>query len=156
MLQAARRSSACVAGHNAHAAGMELPGLEGGSDDGLGEAGPGHDDDTAQLQDGDSVIRIDLDLDVDALPAAAGLPAGVDPGDTALPLLTPSLRAQLMAALWVTWEVWHGSCKYSCTSPMQLQQGKAELTFQSLFMAGPALCEPALMVAVARCGRRPG
>ena len=59
-----------------------------------------------QRRDGDFALQFP-DLDLDALPAAAGLPAGLT-GDTALPLLTPALRAQVMAALWVTWEVCHG------------------------------------------------
>ncbi|KAK9842206.1 hypothetical protein WJX81_000582 [Elliptochloris bilobata] len=44
-----------------------------------------------------------LELDLDALPAAAGLHSGFS-GDMALPLLTPALRARLMAAFWATWE----------------------------------------------------
>ena len=106
VLQAAVRSSTDAASHDEHAAGLELPGLRGGSDDGLDEAGPGHGDDAVQWRDGDSALQFP-DLDLDALPAAAGLHAGLT-GDTALPLLTPTLRAQVMAALWVTWEVRHG------------------------------------------------
>lgn len=102
------RSGAYAAAHDEHAAGLELPGLRGGSDDGLDESGPGHGGGATQRRDGDSALQFP-DLDLDALPAAAGLPAGLT-GDTALPLLTPALRAQVMAALWVTWEVCHDMC----------------------------------------------
>lgn len=97
------RSSADAATHDEHAAGLELPGLRGGSDDGLEGAGSDHGGDAMQRPDGDSALQFP-DLDLDALPAAAGLPVGLT-ADTALPLLTPTLRAQVMAALWVTWEV---------------------------------------------------
>ena len=114
------RSSADAAPHGGPAAGLELPGLRGGSDDGLDEAGAGHGDDAVQRRDGDSALQFP-DLDLDALPAAAGLHAGLT-RDTSLPLLTPALRAHVMAALRVTWEVRHGfsvTARHRCTCDTQ-------------------------------------
>ena len=146
VLQAAVRSSADAATHDEHAAGLELPGLRGVSDDGLDESGSTHGGDALQRRDGDSALQFP-DLDLDALPAAAGLLVGLT-GDTALPLLTPALRAQVMTALWVTWEVRHEfsvTAHHRCTCDTQ--------DSNSVVNGGLETCERVLVAMLARSGR---